>query len=113
MAFSKEETEKINNALERYIEKVRPSPEIRDKVDIAYKIYNQSVEIIEKRRLQNNQLIGESIAKATLLRTRNKWNIYWQRADLKWHGYEPKKQVSTIQAFLKIVDDDEFCCFWG
>lgn len=113
MAFSKEETETINKALERYIEKVRPSFEIRDKVDIAYKIYNQSVGIFEKRKLQNNQLIEEPIAKATFMRTSNKWNVYWQRADLKWHGYEPKKQVSTIQDFLRIVEDDEFCCFWG
>jgi len=43
----------------------------------------------------------------------NKWKIYWQRADLKWHLYEPNKEVKTIKTFIKIVDEDKLGCFWG
>ncbi|WP_404397002.1 DUF3024 domain-containing protein [Idiomarina loihiensis] len=35
------------------------------------------------------------------------------RSDLKWHAYEPKSQVKTIDQVFKVVSEDEFCCFFG
>jgi len=37
----------------------------------------------------------------------------WQRADLKWHKYGPAPEVSTVQAFLALVDEDKYGCFFG
>ena len=54
-----------------------------------------------------------SVAKATYVKTQRIWKIYWQRADLKWHGYEPNYEVETLQEFLAIVDRDEYACFFG
>jgi hypothetical protein len=35
------------------------------------------------------------------------------RADLKWHKYPPKPEVPTIEAFLALVEEDEYACFYG
>jgi hypothetical protein len=48
-----------------------------------------------------------------VVRTRNHWKIYWKRQDLKWHGYEPQLEVRTLDDFLRVVDTDEYGCFFG
>ncbi len=53
------------------------------------------------------------IAKATFVKKQRFGKIYWQRADLKWHRYEPTSEVKTIEEFLKVVEEDDFCCFGG
>ena len=44
---------------------------------------------------------------------KNIWKVFWQRADLKWHSYEPKPTVKQLTDFLKLVDEDEHHCFKG
>jgi hypothetical protein len=39
--------------------------------------------------------------------------VYWMRRDLKWRGYEPSPEVKTVDAFLDIVDRDEYYFFFG
>jgi len=53
------------------------------------------------------------VAKATFVRTQNLWRGYWMRRDLRWHRYGPEPEVETIDAFLDVVDRDEFGCFFG
>ena len=53
------------------------------------------------------------VAKATYVKSQNKWKIYWHRADMKWHGYEPEPDVDKIEDFLKIVEEDKYACFFG
>jgi hypothetical protein len=57
--------------------------------------------------------IEHLVAKATYIKKSDIWKVYWQRADLKWHGYEMEPEVDTLEEFFKIVNEDEFCCFWG
>lgn len=113
MAFSIEEDQLLHKAMDAFINKNRPKPEIRDQLDIAYKIYDQSIEIFEIRKNMDNKIINCSIAKTTFNRSTNKWKIYWQRSDLKWHGYQPNLEVTSINKFIKIVEEDKLCCFWG
>jgi len=113
MAFSSDEEVEIKKVLDPYIASVRPKPEIRDEVDLFYKIYDQSVEIYEVRKIYDGRVIDEPIAKTTFNRTSNKWKVFWQRADSKWHGYEPKKEIANLKDFVKIVDEDKHSCFWG
>ena len=112
MAFSEIEIASIKSAMDAYILRIRPQPEIRDKLDISYKIYGQSVEIFEIRPDMNRKIMHNPIAKTTYIRTDSTWKIFWMRADLKWHGYKIQS-VKTINIFIEIVDTDEFCCFWG
>lgn len=47
------------------------------------------------------------------MRSRDVWKIFWQRRDLKWHGYDPVPTVGSVDKFLEVVDRDQYCCFWG
>lgn len=101
--------------LENYIDKVRPIEELRDQVDVAYKIENQSIIIYEVRPRFNqpDQTFESAIAKATFVKATDCWKVFWQRADLKWHPYKPKPIVKTIKEFVTLVEKDEHYCFWG
>jgi hypothetical protein len=37
----------------------------------------------------------------------------WQRADLKWHSYQPSPEVASVEEFLDVVQHDEYGCFFG
>jgi len=115
MPLSEFEIEKIKFSMNRFFDKRRPPVEIRDKLDIAYRIENQSVIIFEVRPSYNNpsQKIEIPFAKTTFVKKSKKWNIYWQRADMKWHPYPPQKKANSFDEFLDVVDKDEFSCFWG
>jgi hypothetical protein len=115
MAFTPLELKRCEKALAQFLERRRPPPHIREKLDIGYKISGHSVEIVEIRPdWQDGKTLRESpCAKATFVRTRNHWRVFWMRRDLKWHGYEPNAEVATIEAFLNVVDRDEYCCFFG
>jgi hypothetical protein len=53
------------------------------------------------------------VAKTTFVRTRGVWRVFWMRRDLKWHGYEPMPEVEYIEAFFRLVSEDEYACFFG
>jgi len=103
------------NLLNRFIENKRPPEEIRDKVDIGYKIEGQSVYIVEIRPDWRNPEIKREtpIAKTTYVKSRSVWKVYWMRADLKWHPYDPAREVKALSRFLKLVDEDQYGAFWG
>lgn len=42
------------------------------------------------------KIIEEPVAKATYIKKNDVWKIYWQRADLKWHGHEADPEVKTL-----------------
>ncbi|WP_443740024.1 DUF3024 domain-containing protein, partial [Treponema sp.] len=60
-----------------------------------------------------NEDIIFPVAKTTYMKTENRWKILWQRRDLKWHAYEPDMFVDDFEGFLKVVDEDACCAFWG
>ncbi|MEE9441962.1 MAG: DUF3024 domain-containing protein [candidate division Zixibacteria bacterium] len=115
MAFSEPEKKEYEIAAGAFLEKRRPPENIRDQLDIGFRIKGQSIEIIEIRPVWNNpeEKMESPVAKTTYVRKQNVWKVYWQRADLKWHGYSPKPEVSSIEEFLDLVDEDAMCCFWG
>jgi DUF3024 family protein len=59
------------------------------------------------------QSAEEAVAKARYLKSRDSWLVYWQRADLKWHKYDPLPEVKSLETFLTLVDRDEYACFFG
>jgi len=115
MALSEFEMKRTESIVEEFIEKRRPPKEIRDRVDLNYRLKDQTVEIFEIRPVFKNpgKKIEMSIAKATYVRTQNVWEIYWKRANNKWVSYEPVPAVKYIIDFIEVVDKDEFGCFWG
>ena len=115
MALDALQSAETINALEIFLDKRRPPEHIRDELDLNYKIDNQSIIIFSIRPHWQNKAdkIESPVAKTTWVKTQNIWKIYWMRADLKWHGYEPKPDVKVIEEFLKTVDEDAYGCFWG
>ncbi len=115
MAFSEFELKRYERAARQFVESRRPPPHLRNKVDLACRISGQSLEIFEIRPIWDDpeKKIEEAVAKATYVKTRDVWRIYWQRADLRWHRYDPSPEVGSLEEVLKIVGNDEYGCFFG
>ncbi|SRR6056297_2088707 len=115
MALDILKTAETIHALEVFMDKRRPPKDIRDQLDLDYKIENQSIIIFEVRPhwQKEDEKIENPIAKTTWVKTQNYWKIFWMRADLKWHNYKPVPHVKTIEEFLTVIDNDVYGCFWG
>ena len=115
MAFSEFEMKRIDKEVSAFVERRRPAAHIRPQLDLGYRVKDQSVEIFEIRPIWDNpaKKIEEPVAKAMYVKTQKIWKVYWQRADLKWHRYDPDPEVDSLQEFLRVVDQDEYACFFG
>ena len=115
MAFTKEQLEEIRQAAARFMYYHRPPPDIRDKLDMEYRIVNQDVYVYEIRPRWNKP--GETdeapVARTTYIRSKDLWKIYWMRGNLKWYHYEPVPFVKSISEFFDVVAEDEYHCFFG
>jgi hypothetical protein len=101
--------------MENYVESIRPPESIRDRLDITYKIEDQSVILQEVRPVfKRPGEIGEyGYAKATFVKRSNKWKVYWKRASGKWDPYPPTPEVNDLKEFIELVEEDRHHCFKG
>ena len=115
MALNDIERKRVEKVVDAFVQKRRPAPHIRPELDIGFRVTGQSIEIFEirPRWKEPDVKMEHPVAKATFVRNHAQWKIFWMRADLKWHGYEPLPAVDTIEKFLAAVDKDEYGCFWG
>jgi hypothetical protein len=115
MALCELDLKRSERALARFMEKRRPPAHIRSSLDLGYRIEGQSVTLFEIRPDWRDKVTKREspFAKATYVRTRNVWRVFWMRRDLKWHGYDPAPEVHTLEAFLEEVDRDQWACFFG
>ncbi len=115
MPIGELERKRYEKAVSTFVEARRPAPEIRSKLDLGFRFEGQSVEIFEVRPGWRNpsEKMEAPVAKATYVMRAKEWRVYWQRADLKWHRYEPHPTAATIEEFLQVVDEDAHCCFFG
>jgi len=116
MTISEIETKRYERMVRAFVEARRPPPDIRPELDLGYRIKGQSVEIFEIRpvwRGAPGEKMEHPVAKATYVKSRDIWKVYWQRADLKWHSYVPNAEVPDLVEFLAVVERDEYACFFG
>lgn len=115
MAFSEFETKRIDRAASAFMEARRPPLHFRSKLDLDVRVSGQSVEIVEIRPnfRDPTEIIELPVAKATYVKTSQRWRIYWMRSDHNWHSYKPEPQSRTIEEFFAVVDADENGCFFG
>lgn len=115
MAFNDLDKKRIEKAMAGFLARRRPPAHVRSELDIGYRVSGQSVEILEIRPQWNDRSIVHRypIAKATYVRALNQWKIFWRRATLKWQGYEPTPTVASIDEYLRVVDADQYGCFFG
>ena len=115
MALTEIERKRVEKAVGAFVELRRPAPPTRPKLDIGFRVSGQSVELFTVRPQWDHPSVKHesSVAKATFVRTQGIWKVFWKRADLKWHTYEPVPEVAAIEKFLAVVQEDEHGCFWG
>ena len=115
MALSEFETKRIEKAVSSFIERRRPPAHIRSELDLGFRVSGQSVEIFEVRPVwkEPSKKMEHPVAKATYVKSRAVWKVYWMRADLKWHSYPPAPAVGTVEKFLSLVAEDKHACFFG
>ncbi len=115
MAFDEFTYNRVKEISQKYIELSRPPAHIRDKLDIGFRIEDQSVILFEIRPdyRRPHIKIEPPIAKATYIKSKGLWKIFYFRSDMKWHGYKPNLFVKRFEEFFVIVDKDEYYCFWG
>jgi hypothetical protein len=115
MALDVLNTVDIIEAMENFISRTRPPKEIRDELDVNYRIDNQSIILFEIRPSwqDKTQQLTHDFAKTTFDKKNDVWKIYWLRASLKWNVYEPAPTVKKLSDFLKIVEADKYHCFRG
>jgi hypothetical protein len=115
MAFELIKKAEIIVIMEAYLSQVRPPEKIRPKLDIGYRIDNQSVFIFEIRPRWDkpSEIRTYDYAKATYINKHDFWKIYWLRSTLKWYLYEPFPIAQNLEEFLEIVEVDAYHCFKG
>lgn len=116
MAFTEFEIAEHTAVIERvFWSKRRPAERIRHLMREGQCIVDQSIELFFVRPLHFDPTrhTEEAIAKLTLVRTSGAWRIFWKRADGKWHRYEPVSEAPSLEAALRVVDEDANACFFG
>lgn len=115
MSLSSLQVVDIIEVMENFMERKRPSENIRSKVDIKYEIDDQSVVIYEVRQRfdKADETLEHGVAKATFVKSSNDWKVFWLRSDLKWHSYQPQPRVKSLKEFIGLLQQDSHGCFWG
>lgn len=116
MALAECELARVRKAMDVFMGKRRPPAHVRPKLDLGFRISGQSVEIFEIRprwRGSSDEKHESPVAKATYVRARGVWRVFWRRSDLKWHSYEPKSEVRSAEEFATLVSENAQACFFG
>jgi hypothetical protein len=115
MSFRDAEITEMAATLDAFLRRERPPAHIRAQLDYAYVIRGRSIELHEIRPRWDDatQQMVRPFAKATYLKSREVWRVYWLPADLKWHFYKPTPMVATLEEFLALVSEDTHACFHG
>ena len=111
MAFNDIEVAQIKRCMEFFMEKRRPSPFIRDEIDLIYEIQDQPV-IIKEIRSVMGRTIESPIAKITFNRQQNGWKLFAQNRAGKWEGMF-NNLIPTFSDAIKVIEDEDLDCFFG
>jgi hypothetical protein len=93
----------------------RPPLHLREKIREGQRLEGLNIELFFARPsiFRPEQIIEEDIARIQWMRTRKIWKLYWKRADLKWHRYDPLPEAANLAEALRVIDEDAFRCFLG
>jgi len=114
MTFSELELKRIEQAVGEFCRRRSPAY-LKDKLRLEYSVKGHDVVIVERRPRWDNpkEWIESPVVKLKFIRSANKWRLYWQRADLKWHEYPGLSSSDRIGDLVREVDADPLACFFG
>jgi hypothetical protein len=114
VAFSDSECEAIDKALAGFCER-HSLPDIADQLRTTYDIDRLAVIVYEERPGWRGagEWMRTPIARFRYVRRQDEWELYWMRADFKWHFYEPAGRVRRLSMLVRDVERDEYGCFFG
>ena len=116
MAFTDTEIADHTALIEKLLwSRHRPSLHLRDKIREGQRFTGQSIEFFFVRPVFScpGRHVEEPIAKVQYVRTRQVWRLFWKRADNRWHGYEPRREVASLELALRTIHEDAYHCFFG
>jgi hypothetical protein len=115
MAFTEKQLEDITAMMNILIEGLRPPEDVRDKVDVSWRIERQSVFLYEIRPQWDDPsvIMEHDFAKATWVKKEKEWYVYWIRSDNKWYRYKGLESVVNLQRFIIEIEKDPYGCFRG
>jgi len=114
MAFNELDLRRIERIVGGFCRR-RTRPEVADELRLICETEGQSVVISEERPdwRDPSERMHTPVAKLRFVRTTGLWTLYWMRADLRWHAYEPAASTADLAALVEVVDRDEDCAFFG
>src|SRR3989442_14548294 len=91
MALNDIERKQVEKAVGAFIETRRPAPHVRPKLDFGFRVSGQTVELFEIRPQWHRPTVKREspFAKATFVRAKGIWKVYWRRATERSHSYKP------------------------
>jgi len=116
MPFTDDEIAEHTLTIEKYFwSKRRPSVEIRDQIREGQRFTGYTLDLfyVRPRWRHPGETIDSPITRIRYVRSRRRWQLYWMRADLKWHRYLPYPTALTLQEALRAIDEDPHGCFFG
>ena len=114
MAFNELDVKRIDNYVGVFCQR-HTWPELADQLRFVYEIHGQSVVIAEERPdwRDPTKRMRNPVAKLHFVRATGLWTLYWMRADLRWHRYQPAAPSRDLATLVGVVDRDEYCAFFG
>lgn len=101
--------------MEEWLNRKRPSEEMRPKLDYTYLLERNTFILCE---IRPNYRTGKDwrklpFAKIHYLKSKKVYKIYWQRASGKWLAYDDPSETESLRSAIKTIDDDMYGCFYG
>ena len=114
MAFSEIELARIEKAVGGLCGR-RTIPGLKSELAFEYRVKGHDVTVFERRPHWDGTpgFTESGVAKFKFSRSAGSWRLLWQRADLKWHTYEPLASSDNLSELVAEVDEDPHGCFFG
>ena len=104
----------VETKLTEYCERRIPI-DIRDQLNLTFKIIRDKVTLIETRPYFKDPSIWTEnpVAQFRFDNETNKWTLYFMDRNSRWHLYDLIKPSVDFDDMLKALDDDRTGIFWG
>ena len=115
MIYTESELQDITRCMDLFLSKRRPADNMRHESDLQYRIKGHDIDIYELHATDDSKkskMVEHPSIKITYVEDTNQWTLYWMRPNAEWHLYQDDT-VPSFSIAMRIVDRDEFGCFFG